>query len=97
MNSGIPSDLPILLNEIRSSGGALLLAGLFKLSGAFKAHLSLAATIVASVIYLSYGVSRMISLLFDGIPNDALLQIMVLELFIGGICVACLRAYRART
>lgn len=83
-----------LLNEVRSSGGILLLAGLFILSGAFKAQLSFAATIIASVTYLSYGLSRMIRLLFDGIPNDALLQIITQELIIGGICIVCLRAYR---
>ncbi len=52
-----------LLNEMRSSGGILMLAGLFIMSGAFKTQLAFPATILASALYLSYGLSRMLSLI----------------------------------
>lgn len=84
-----------LLNEMRSSGGMVLGSGLFILLGAIRAKVAFLALVVSSVLYLSYGLSRLVSLAADGIPNGSMLQILVLELVIGGICAILLRRERA--
>ncbi len=84
-----------LLNEMRSSGGMVLVSGLFILLGAIRAKVAFLALVVSSVLYLSYGLSRLVSLAADGIPSGSMLQILVLELVIGGICAILLQRERA--
>jgi Domain of unknown function (DUF4345) len=83
-----------LLNEMRSSGGMVLVSGLFILLGAIRAKVAFLALVVSSVLYLSYGLSRLVSLAADGIPSGSMLQILVLELVIGGICAILLQRER---
>ncbi|WP_152543010.1 DUF4345 domain-containing protein [Sulfitobacter mediterraneus] len=84
-----------LLNELRSSGGMVLVSGLFILLGAIRAKVAFLALVVSSVLYLSYGLSRVVSLAADGIPSGSMLQILVLELVIGGICAILRQRQRA--
>lgn len=79
-----------LLNEMRSQGGLVLVAGLFMLFGAFRAAMTWTALALSTTLYLSYGLSRLVSLAFDGVPNTAMLQITALELFIGAFCAVLL-------
>ncbi|EPJ43574.1 MAG: hypothetical protein OFPI_42360 [Osedax symbiont Rs2] len=83
-----------LLNEMRAAGGALLAIGLLIIIGCFVARLTYTATLVASLMYLAYGLSRVLSFGFDGLPNASLVQVAVLELAIGALCIFCLRKYR---
>lgn len=95
-SAGIPlADDVNLLNEMRASGGMVLAAGLFVLLGAVRASMAVPAMAVACVLYLSYGLSRVVSVVLDGVPNSALLQIMALELFIGGLCAVLLRTSKS--
>jgi hypothetical protein len=72
-----------LLNELRSHGLALLLAGLFITTGALQPRLARAATMVATAVYLSYGVSRLIAVALDGLPSSSLLLAGGVEIAIG--------------
>lgn len=83
-----------LLNEIRAPGGALLSSGLLILSGVFRAKLTFTATIVATLLYLSYASSRLLSFWLDGMPSDALIQVTGAELVIGLFCLFALIKYR---
>jgi hypothetical protein len=83
-----------LLNEIRASGGALLAAGILILSGAFVASLTFTAVVVASLLYLSYGLSRILSFTIDGMPSESLVQAAALEVVIGVLCVYVFVRYR---
>lgn len=83
-----------LLNEIRASGGVLLAAGILILSGAFVASLTFTAVVVASLLYLSYGLSRILSFTIDGMPSEGLVQAAALEIVIGVVCVYVLARYR---
>lgn len=83
-----------LLNEIRASGGALLAAGILIISGSFMHRLTFTALVVASMLYLSYGLSRILSFGIDGIPSEGLVQAAVLEVIIGAICVWAFVKYR---
>ncbi|NRB18172.1 MAG: DUF4345 domain-containing protein [Rhodobacteraceae bacterium] len=83
-----------LLNEMRSSGGMVLVSGLFILLGAIRAKMTFFALIVSTTLYLSYGLSRVVSLVSDGMPGSSMLQILALELFIGTLCAVMLKSFR---
>lgn len=85
-----------LLNEIRASGGILLASGLLIMSGAFLTELAFTSITVSILLYLSYGSSRIVSMLIDGKPVDELIQATVLEVVIGIICVFALVKYRKK-
>jgi len=76
-----------LLNEMRASGGALLASGLIILAGAFSAKLTFTSSLLASLLYLSYGFSRILSMTVDGMPNLGLQQAAILEIVTGLFCV----------
>lgn len=82
-----------LFNEIRASGGALLASGILILSGAFVARLTFTSLLVSTLLYLSYGLSRILSTIMDGLPNEGLVQSAVLEIVIGLVCLLALVNY----
>ena len=77
-----------LLNEMRAPSGALLVFGIYVLWCAYRANMAAVALSLSAVVYLSYGVSRIVSLVADGMPSNALLAIMAYELALGVICAA---------
>ena len=83
-----------LLNEIRASGGVLLAAGILIISGSFVANLTFTAVVIASLLYLSYGLSRILSFTIDGMPSDGLVQAAALEIAIGVVCLWAFAKYR---
>lgn len=94
-SSGIPlGDNISLLNEIRAGGGALLVVGIFITVGAFIKKLTFTATVMTVLMYLAYGLSRLLSMSIDGMPADTLVQATVLELIIGAMSVVALVRYR---
>lgn len=84
-----------LLSDIRAAGGVLLVAGIFIISGAFIPKLTYTATVIAALIYLSYGASRILAISLDGLPAQELLIATVLEITMGLLCVFALTKYRA--
>lgn len=85
-----------LLNEVRASGGALLACGLLITLGAFVVKLTFTSAVISSLLYLSYGLSRMMSMIIDGLPADTLIQAVILELVIGLVCVVALMKFRIK-
>jgi hypothetical protein len=83
-----------LLNEVRAPGGALLASGILIMSGAFVSKLTFTSAVVATLLYLPYGLSRILSMTIDGIPAEGLVQAAGLEMAIGLICVFALAKYR---
>lgn len=79
-----------LMSEIRAPGAGLLASGLLIISGAFASRMTFTATILATMLYLSYGTSRFISLALDGIPAQGLIFIAFFEIAIGLICAVVL-------
>ncbi|MEB3213527.1 MAG: DUF4345 domain-containing protein [Leptolyngbyaceae bacterium] len=79
-----------LLSEIRASAGALFASGVLILIGAFVSQLTFTSTLLATVLFLSYGVSRGIGILIDGVPVSSLIQAGVIEIVIGLVCLGCL-------
>lgn len=85
-----------LLNEIRAPGGALLATGILIISGAFVDKLAFTAAIVSSLLYLSYGLSRVMSIAVDGMPVEGLIQATIVELVTGLVCIFAFVKYRER-
>ena len=84
--SGIHLDPQVeLLNEMRATGGSLVAIGALILSGAFWQSLTRTSAIVATVVYVSYGLSRALAIGMDGRPSGTLILVMVLELGIGAL------------
>lgn len=80
----LPRD-PTLLSDLRAMGGSLLGAGLLLVVGARWAALRAAAAVAGATLYLSYGLSRVLSVVVDGPPADALLIAAGIELAVGGL------------
>lgn len=85
-----------LLNEIRASGGGLLATGILIFSGAFVARLTFTSLVVSTLLYLSYGLSRIISTMIDGMPAEGFVQSAILEIIIGLVCIFVLLKYQGR-
>ena len=79
-----------LLSEIRSYGGMVLSGGVIILLGAFIPSLTYTSLVIASLLYLSIGISRIFAIAVDGIPSGSLVSAMIAEIVIGGICVLML-------
>lgn len=93
------SSNPTLANEIKAPSGMLLVAGLFMFAGVIQRAWVTPALATASVVYLSYGVARLLSIALDGIPHSGMIGAAIIEIVIGSICVAALlrlRVGRAR-
>jgi len=83
-----------MLNEIRASGGALLATGILIFSGAFLSRMTFTSLVVATFLYLAYGLSRILSTTIDGTPTEGLVQASILEIVIGLVCVFALVKYQ---
>lgn len=79
---------PNLLSEVRAPGGLLLAAGLMIVAGAVSIRLMRTALLIAALVFSLYGLSRLLSLMVDGVPNGALVGALVAELCIGGVAAA---------
>lgn len=76
-----------LLSEMRAPGGALLGLGVVIFLGSFIKSLEFTAIVMSTMVYLSYGFSRLVSMYLDGMPNENLLSATVIELLIGMTCL----------
>ncbi|MBL4647897.1 MAG: DUF4345 domain-containing protein [Gammaproteobacteria bacterium] len=85
-----------LLNEIRASAGGLLAMGIWVMLGIFVRKLTFTSTLISIVIYLSYGLSRVLSMIIDGMPTGELVGAAAIEIIIGLVCVFALLKYREK-
>lgn len=76
-----------LLNELKAPGVALVASGIFIATGAVVARLAPLSAFVAAFLYLSFGLSRLISMVLDGLPADGLVQAVGIELVLGMACI----------
>ncbi|MGI9235658.1 MAG: DUF4345 family protein, partial [Woeseiaceae bacterium] len=52
---------------------------------------------IAAALYLSFGLSRFLSMIVDGVPHDSLVSAAVVEVAIGTICLINAISYRMQT
>ena len=83
-----------LINEFKATGGGLFLSSIFILLGVFMERLTFSSTLLATMLYLGYGFSRISSIVIDGVPSDELVQVAVFEIVMGLIALFALFKYR---
>lgn len=83
-----------LLSEIRAAGGALLASGTLIILGVFVAKLTFTSTVIAIMVYLSYGVARILGMAIDGLPAQEFVVVTVVEIVIGLAGVFALLNYQ---
>lgn len=86
-----------LINELKAPAGALLLAGVVILAGSIRTHLIAFSMTTAAAVYLSFGLSRFLSMIVDGVPGDGLVSAAVAEIAIGTICLINLISFKTRS
>ena len=86
-----------LANELKAPAGALLVAGLLMFAGVFRSGLAVISLAIATAVYLSYGLGRVISIAIDGLPHSGMIGAAVIELVIGAICLVTLLRVRRAT
>lgn len=75
-----------LKSELRAPAGFLLITGLIMIGALWRKSLRPIALLIASLLYLCYGVARIIGMAFDGLPSQGLIEATVIELILGGLC-----------
>lgn len=79
-----------LVNEIRGVGAVMLLAGMVVFLGTVKADFRLTSFVVATVILGGVVFGRALSLFIDGMPNEALTRVAIVEGVLGAFNIVCL-------
>ena len=72
-----------LLSDTRAPGAAIFFSSILILLGVFRERWSYLSLLLSSLIYLSYGFGRMLSLMLDGFPAQGLFMAMLIELLLG--------------
>ena len=83
-----------LANELRASGGSVLMLGFLILSGLVIPRFALTSTLLAAAMFLAFGATRFLSIGLDGQPDAGLVTAMIAELIIGAASLAALIAAR---
>lgn len=76
-----------LTNELKAPASLLLFSGLAMLAGFFKSEFTSLSLVTGAVVYLSYGMSRVLSIAMDGVPHSGLVSAALFEIVIGAVCV----------
>ena len=86
-----------LLSEIRAPGGLLLLCSLVALGGAIRHNLMQTGLVFSALIYSTYGLSRLVSIVLDGMPSHSLQLATFIELAIGALSLFALLQHKKAT
>ena len=96
-NSGLVLSNDVgILSEARATGGVVVGFGVLILLGAFIHRLSYTSTIVSVVIFLSFGMARIIGFAVDGNPGEKLIQGIIFEFVFGLLGLFALIKYRKK-
>ena len=79
---------PSLVNELRAPGANLLALGVIILGGIFNARLASLSAVLAVTIFPAYAFGRIVSMAIDGMPSSGLVDAVLIEIGIGGLCLA---------
>ena len=79
-----------LTNELKAPAGVLFVAGLLMLAGVVHSQWMTVSLAAATAIYLPYGLSRLLSMAVDGMPDSALVGAAIFEIAVGAVCLLAL-------
>lgn len=83
-----------LFSDYRAMGGLILGPGIIILLGAIHHRMAFTSTVVAAVVYMTFSLGRILSILLDGLPAEGLIRATVLETVLGLLAVFALVKYR---
>ncbi|WP_422040469.1 DUF4345 domain-containing protein [Roseibium sp.] len=81
-------------SEVRAPGTNLAILGALIFVGAFKADWARFSATLGTAVFLAYAAGRIVSIMLDGIPSDAILLALMIELVVGGLCALSLKRAR---
>lgn len=76
------------LNETRAAGAAVLALGALIGVGAVRPRWAAASAVAGAAVFSAYGLARLFSAVVDGAPASGLISAAVVEVVIGGDCLA---------
>lgn len=82
---------PDFKSEIRAPGANLAVLGALMFIGALRAAWTRFSAALGTCVFLAYAAGRMISIALDGLPSEAILLALVIELTLGGLCAQAVR------
>ena len=88
------SDAAGLLSEVRGAGGIILVSGLVVALGALRHASSRISIVLAALVFLSLGLSRVLAMALDGFPGPGTVKGMAIELVFGGLALFTFLKYR---
>ncbi len=68
-----------LLNELRANGSYLVASGAILIAGAFVRAMQFTSLLLGGVLFSSFALTRITSVVFDGIPSVSLMYAMGIE------------------
>lgn len=71
---------PSLMSEISAPAGILLFASALMIVGAIQLRFANLALAVGAIVYGSYGIGRVFSMLLHGLPSESLITATMIEL-----------------
>jgi len=83
---------PNLLSEVRAPGGLLIGCAVAILLSTFRYGNMSFALILSATAYGLFGISRLISMLMDGLPASSLIAATAIELLISLFCLIALNS-----
>ncbi len=72
-----------VINDIRAFSALLFTVGVLTILGAFTHKLTYTSILISSMLFLSLGGGRLLSILMDGMPVDGLTKATMLEFVFG--------------
>lgn len=85
-----------VINDVRAASALLLVLALLTITGAFKSKLTFTSSLVSSLLFLSLGLGRVISIVLDGQPVDGLVKATGLELVLGIIGAVLFKIFQSK-
>ena len=83
-----------LLSEARGAGGFIFASGIVIMSGVFSARMRFTSTLLAALLFLSFGFARLLGIAIDGMPGEMLIQGIIGEFVMGSIALVAFLKYR---
>ncbi len=76
---------PGLLSELAAPSGVLILTGGLMLLAAIKLRFAKPALVAGAIIYASYGLGRLVSMVLHGVPSESLIMATLIELAVATV------------
>ncbi|MDV4143985.1 MULTISPECIES: DUF4345 domain-containing protein [Shimia] len=85
------SQNPAALSELRAPGANLAALGALVFVGAIRPGLAHLSAALGTLVYFAFVFGRLVSIVLDGWPGDAIASVLGLEVLIGALCLVVWR------